>query len=134
MSFQQAIISFWKRYAEFGGRSSRSEFWWNILFFLIIGLLLNLTILGLEDLGDMLQAGSDFKFVSYFLVGISYIWSIATTIPSWALNVRRLHDSGRSAFHLLWLLLPIIGWIIYIILLCQKSEPIENKYGPTPIA
>ncbi len=43
--------------------------------------------------------------------------------------VRRLHDTGRSAWNLLWLFLPFIGYIILLVYYCQDSQAGTNKYG-----
>lgn len=59
----------------------------------------------------------------------SSIWYILIIIPNLSLVVRRLHDTGRSAWNLLWPLLPYVGAIILLIFTLQKSAP-DNKYGP----
>ena len=41
----------------------------------------------------------------------------------------RLHDAGKSAWNLLWLLLPVIGWTVLLVLLCLPSEKGPNKWG-----
>jgi uncharacterized membrane protein YhaH (DUF805 family) len=48
-------------------------------------------------------------------------------IPELAVGARRLHDVNKSGW---WqLLLTIIGGILVLVWLCQKSDQIENKYG-----
>ncbi|WP_256872527.1 DUF805 domain-containing protein, partial [Enterobacter cloacae] len=44
----------------------------------------------------------------------------------------RLHDTDRSAWWLLLLLIPIIGWLIILIFNCQSGTPGENRFGPDP--
>ena len=63
---------------------------------------------------------------------MGWILSLAVIIPSLAVGVRRLHDTGRSGWNLLIGIIPIVGWIILIIFLVQKSEEGTNKYGPNP--
>ena len=46
--------------------------------------------------------------------------------------VRRLHDTGRSAWWLLISIVPLIGSIILIVLLASPGEPNSNRYGPPP--
>ena len=99
-----------KKYAVFGGRARRKEYW---MFFLS-----NCIIL----------------FVLGFIEGmfrgpriLSNIYSLAVLVPGIAVGVRRMHDTDRSGW---WLLLPIVNAVF----LCQDSQPGENQYGPNPKA
>ena len=62
---------------------------------------------------------------------ILIIFDLGFLLPTIGVQIRRLHDSGRSGLYLLLMFIPIIGWIILIILLCQDSDD-TNKYGPSP--
>ncbi len=53
-------------------------------------------------------------------------------LPSLAAGVRRLHDTNRSAWFLLLVLIPIAGPIIYLVFLAQEGTPGENQYGSNP--
>ena len=53
-------------------------------------------------------------------------------IPEIAVAVRRLHDTGRSGFYILFSFIPFIGGIILIIFLVDDSQPFPNIYGPSP--
>ena len=110
VSFIDAVKLFFTRYAEFGGRSRRSEFWWAMLFTGIVG-----TILG------------------YVIPDFSWIWSLAILIPSLAIEFRRLHDVGKSGWWILWNLLPLIGQIILLVQFCKDSTE-DNQWGPNPKA
>lgn len=44
-------------------------------------------------------------------------------------GIKRLHDSGRSGFYLLFLIIPVIGLIIMIILFSRPSDTVSNKWG-----
>ena len=66
-------------------------------------------------------------------------WSLQIYLWLWglwiihALTVKRLHDTGRSAWNLLWLLVPLIGQIVvYLIFGTVPSTLGDNKYGPEP--
>jgi uncharacterized membrane protein YhaH (DUF805 family) len=69
--------------------------------------------------------------IAVIFSGLSLIYGLAALIPGLAVTVRRLHDSGKSAWWLLIALVPIIGLAI-IVLLVLDSEPAANKYGPNP--
>lgn len=79
LGFGEAIASAFKKYATFTGRARRSEYWWFQLFALLMSLLSLIPILG-------------------------WIITVAMILPSLAIEVRRLHDIGRSGW---WLLGPL---------------------------
>ena len=107
-------IDYWKRYFDFEGKSTRTQFWMVVLFDLLIGLVVGLFALipGAKKIFDV----------------IDYIWSIVNLIPGLAISVRRLRDAGKSWTNLFWMLLPLVGWIILIVLFCQPS--IEEPSAP----
>jgi len=112
-------INVLKKYAVFSGRASRKELWYFTLFniiFAYIALILS-NVLGLATKG-------------YGLLNILY--SLAVLLPTIAVGVRRLHDTGRSAWWFLIELIPLIGPIWFIILMAINGNPGDNKYGPSP--
>ena len=52
-----------------------------------------------------------------------------SSIPSIAVGVRRLHDTGKSAWFLLFYLVPFVGGIIMIVFYAIDSTPGTNQYG-----
>jgi uncharacterized membrane protein YhaH (DUF805 family) len=92
------------KYATFTGRASRSEFWYFILFNIIVSFILGIVdgIIGMKILGT--------------------IYSLAVLIPSLAVGARRLHDIGKSGWMQLLGLIPVIGWIWLIVLFAQESH------------
>lgn len=114
MNFAEAVTSVFKQYAVFSGRARRSEYWWFILFNLILGVVVLLidTAMGSMVLG--------------------LIVDLALLLPGLAVSVRRLHDTGRTGWWMLIALIPIVGLIILIVYQCQDSDPGANEYGPSP--
>ena len=110
-----------KKYAVFGGRARRKEFWYFALFNVIVGILL-----AVVD-----AAIGTFNTDSGFGL-LSGIYSLAILIPSIAVSVRRLHDIGRSGWWILIALIPLIGTIVLLVFNVQDSQPGENQYGPNP--
>ena len=108
-----------RRYAEFSGRSRRKEYWFFLLFNILISFALGLvdSLLGL--------GGADFGV-------LSGLYGLAVLIPGIAVSVRRLHDTGRSGWWLLIGLIPVIGAIVLLVFLVQDSEPGANQYGANP--
>ena len=99
-------ISMWKNFTDFSGRSTLRDYWMAVLFNVIVSLILGI-VARLIDTSAIIS-----------------IYSCLTIIPGLALTIRRLHDSGKTALSLLYLLIPGIGIIILIFLLCKPS----NKY------
>ena len=60
------------------------------------------------------------------------IYALAVLIPSIAVSVRRLHDTGRSGWWLLIILIPLIGAIVLLVFFLQDSKPGENQFGANP--
>ena len=103
------------KYAVFGGRAQRKEYWMFFLFNCIISFVIGL----FEGF-----AGSP---------GIVYIlYSLAVMIPGIAVSVRRLHDTDRSGWWLLIGLVPLLGAIALLIYMVQDSHSGENQYGINP--
>lgn len=105
-----------KQYFDFSSRARRKEYWFFILFYVIF-YLIAATI-------DVVLLQSDPQSG----VGIvTLIFSLAVFFPSLAVNVRRLHDTGRSGWWLLLSFIPLAG-IIILVFLCQDSTE-DNNYG-----
>jgi uncharacterized membrane protein YhaH (DUF805 family) len=125
MTFFESITTVFRKYAEFGGRAGRSVFWWFILFSALVSAALNSLSLSLS--GPM--SGRMFEFgvtasSAYGYVSFASVWSVVALLPTLAVAVRRLRDAGREWTELFWLLLPIIGWIILIVHLCDRSTTV----------
>ena len=106
-----------KKYAVFSGRARRKEYWYFVLFNFLIAFGLGVIdgLLGLvSDLGIGLLGG---------------IYSIAVLIPTIAVAVRRLHDTGRSGWWLLIFFVPLIGFIFWLVFMLSESQPGKNQYG-----
>ena len=129
MGLKEAVVSVFSKYATFSGRATRSEYWFFYLFNVImcLGLVAVCAIIGAIFKG---AAGA----VGGYTVGaiLYWIYALAAFIPNLAVSVRRLHDTGRSGFNLLWLFLPVIGLIIIFVYMVTGSNPGDNAYGPEP--
>ena len=110
-----------KKYAVFSGRSRRMEFWYFVLFNIIVAVVLALidTLLGTTT------------GVSSFGL-LSGIYSLAVIIPSLAVTVRRLHDIDRTGWWIFINLIPLIGTIVLLVFAVTDGTPGSNRYGPNP--
>jgi uncharacterized membrane protein YhaH (DUF805 family) len=107
-----------KKYAVFGGRARRKEYWMFFLFNIIISFVIGFVT---GFLGAALGIGTTLSNAT------SLIYSLAIFIPSIAVAIRRMHDIGRSGW---WILFPFVN----LVFLCLDSQPSENEYGPNPKA
>ena len=110
-----------KKYAMFGGRSRRREYWYFVLFTAIINGVLSI----IDGVIGTLSSSANIGL-------LSGIYSLAVLVPSIAVSIRRLHDTDRSGWWVLIALIPIIGAIVLIVFLIQDSTPGSNRYGPNP--
>lgn len=119
-------LSILKNYATFTGRARRSEFWYGILFNFLALIVANVldSVLGTKIM-------TDFGFeLPYGYVYIGYV--LLTFIPFLAVQVRRLHDVGKSGWFYLIVLIPLIGFIWLLVLDCTEGTPGPNQYGENP--
>ena len=105
-----------KNYSNFSGRARRSEYWYWILFSMIVGFILSLASIFIGPIGSIIQA----------------IWGLGTIIPGIAIGVRRLHDIDKSGWWLFLSLAIIIGWIILLIWSIKEGTDGSNNYGDDP--
>jgi uncharacterized membrane protein YhaH (DUF805 family) len=118
-----AVSSAFSKYATFSGRATRSEYWWFILFQVI-------AIMGLAFLDGMMGTFSEGAGLGM----LSGLFCLALIIPTFAVGIRRMHDTGRSGWWTLINLIPLVGPIIFIVLAAQDSQAGTNSYGPSPKA
>lgn len=114
-----------KQYAEFEGRARRKEYW---MFALVHFLIIMALQAGMVMLGGMNPESS----IGLVIMSLLGLYSLAVFIPSLAVTVRRLHDTGRSGWWFFISFIPIIGTIALIVFLVQDSQPGANQYGENP--
>ncbi len=110
MTFFAAILSVYKNYFNFSGRARRKEYWSFVLFSFIVQMFA-------VSIGSF-EVYAAFMYLSF--------------IPGLALSFRRMHDSGRSAFCFLFLLIPLFGWIEVLTLMLHNSKSGSNRWGANP--
>jgi uncharacterized membrane protein YhaH (DUF805 family) len=105
-----------KNYATFEGRARRREFW----AFTLVNAAVGVTLQMLDGLAD---GGGHYLYAVY---------AALVFVPSLAVTVRRLHDTGRSGWWMALVLVPALGPIVLLILLLSKGDAGPNGYGVTP--
>ncbi|HSQ70181.1 MAG TPA: DUF805 domain-containing protein [Steroidobacteraceae bacterium] len=114
-------LGVFSKYADFGGRARRKEFW----YFTLANTLIVVALAVVDLWADLVHRPSGFAFLSGF-------YSIGVLVPGLAVAVRRLHDTDRSAWWLAIAFVPLVGVFMLLYFYVQDSSPGGNRYGPNP--
>lgn len=119
MGFAQAVKSGFSQYVSFSGRARRSEYWYWVLFTIIVQLVFGIAdaVLFDDELGIF-----------------SALATIVLLLPGLSVSVRRLHDTNRSGWWLWIVLVPVIGAIALLVFTLMAGTVGENRFGPDPKA
>ncbi|MGF1661339.1 MAG: DUF805 domain-containing protein [Kineosporiaceae bacterium] len=123
MSFPESIRTVLTKYAVFTGRARRSEYWWFALFLFLLQIVTSIVD---NVAGTTVGEGVTGTGVITSLVGLALL------LPSLGVQIRRLHDTGRSGWWVLIGLIPLVGAIVLIVFSVQDGHPGENAHGPNP--
>ena len=141
VDFGEAIKRGFSGMFTFTGRSSRSEFWWWMLFVWIVASALSMVsrIYFADEVFSLTDSPSSEELMGIYkqiLLSpgsiISNIINFVFFLVTLSVSIRRLHDTGRSGW---WVLLDFaccIGPIFLIVWFCQPSQEGDNEYGPMP--
>tara|TARA_B100000287_G_scaffold311994_1_gene295275 strand:+ start:1853 stop:2257 length:405 start_codon:yes stop_codon:yes gene_type:complete len=128
MGFMDALTTVYRnKYATFSGRASRSEYWWGYLGYVVIATVLQ--IVALVGAAALLNVNESLAGLALLVPMLALVGMI---IPSIAVSVRRLHDTGKSGWMLLIILIPCIGFILWIVWMVEDGQAHDNAYGPVP--
>jgi uncharacterized membrane protein YhaH (DUF805 family) len=116
MSWYTAVL---KNYAGFDGRARRREYWMFNLVNGVIAIILDLIAIAAK---------------STPLLIVYLVYALAVFVPSLAVLIRRLHDTGRSGAWFWIGLIPLVGGIWLLVLTVLDGDSGANRYGPDPKA
>lgn len=119
-----ALRRFFVKYATFHGRAGRAEYWWSALLLFAFPLLVQLAN-GLAT-GDWRTL--DGTVVTTAPDAIVLLFSLATLIPSLAVGWRRMHDIDKSGLWVLFGLIPIVGWVVFLIFSLMPALPEGRRF------
>ena len=92
----EAVVQGFRKYAEFGGRATRAEFWWWGLFIVIGGIVFSV-------IDRLIGSGS----------APETLFGLATLLPTLGVTARRLHDIGKTGrWQLGWYAVNITAWLV----------------------
>lgn len=106
----QEYLAMWKNYVNFKDRTSVRGYWMAVLFNIIAVAILNVIAVAVPVLGFL-----------------STIYALAVLVPGLAIIVRRLRDTGKAWYYIFFNLIPLVGTIILIVFLCQKTSNTEGE-------
>jgi len=112
-----------KNYAVFNGRASRSEYWYFVLFNIIISLVL-MVVENALGLTSFTEGGG--------LGMLSLVYALVVLVPSIAVGIRRLHDTDRSGWWMLLAIIPILSLVLVVFFIFKSSKG-DNQYGSSPL-
>lgn len=117
----QAYKNFFKGYADFTGRATRSDFWWvwlmnSILFLPLYIFWFQMVLNDTEETDPILGVA---------IISVYMILAIVLFTPSLAVKVRRLRDAG---FHWAFIFLHFVpmGGIALLVLLAMPTKEVET--------
>ena len=114
MGFVDAVQNCLNNYTNGNGRAMRSEFWYWLLFNLLLQLVANILV----------------RLTGWDIFSLAA--SLAVLCPTVAVGVRRLHDIGLSGWYYLIFFIPVVGFIMMIVWGVREGQPGPNQYGPDP--
>tara|TARA_B110000014_G_scaffold231276_1_gene193242 strand:+ start:2334 stop:5900 length:3567 start_codon:yes stop_codon:yes gene_type:complete len=125
MSPMDSIKTCFSKWSDWGGRATRSEFWWFFASYLVVRLILLAAIVAIA-----VTVGFDGTVPTILLWTVELV-HLAIFVPLTCVAVRRLHDTDRSGWWLLSTpLLPLT--IILGVFLIQEGGSRKNRFGSVP--
>ena len=119
--FRRVVKTCFQKYVTFKGRARRSEYWW----FWLLNLIVSIVTLVLDYKLDMIN-------IEFGIGALSGLYTLIVFLPSLAVSVRRLHDTGHSGWYYLLTFIPILGALFLLYFFVSDSAPEENRYGKSP--
>ncbi|MDC3348538.1 DUF805 domain-containing protein [Flavobacteriaceae bacterium] len=117
-------------YANFKGRARRKEYWMYTLIFTVLLIALMTIMFSVLSFSD--ETGIETGPGVYLTVILVIVFLFAHFIPTIALTVRRLHDTGKSGWWYLIVLVPYLGNFVIFIFTLIDGDREDNKYGSNP--
>ena len=123
-----------KKYATFSGRARRLEYWCFVLINnFVCGIIMTIAGVCAANLSRAGHYGQR-DMEAFIAIGIiaCVVYGLVMMLPTLAVTVRRLHDTGRSGWFMFINLIPIIGPIVFLVTMLLDSQPGTNAYGANP--
>lgn len=130
------MLTPYRRYFDFSGRSRRTEYWMFLLLGVILQALAFMLLLSgdysTRDISTPGAAATETSSLPAIGLAILVIYALVSFIPGIAVQVRRFHDQNRSGWFSLIGLVPFIGGPIVVIFMCLNGSTGPNRFGSDP--
>jgi uncharacterized membrane protein YhaH (DUF805 family) len=121
-----------RKYATFVGRARRAEYWLWVLFVWIVEMVLIVPIQMMAGPAAMTGDPTAYAGPAAAAYGVFGLLMLALLLPSLAVSVRRLHDTGRSGWWLLIAFIPFLGALVLLVFTLLDGTPGPNRFGDDP--
>lgn len=113
-----------RRYVDFTGRSTRTDFWGAVIIWFILSWCLSILDFYVFASGDVESYVSNFS-------PLSSIFFLLTIVPLISVSVRRLHDINLRGWWLL-IMFTFVGIPMLFALMLMPTWPLTNVHGAVP--
>ncbi|MDF7627503.1 DUF805 domain-containing protein [Lactobacillaceae bacterium L1_55_11] len=122
----KAYKKFWKNYVNFGGTSDRPDYWWVMLFNLILGLIFYIILfaVGAELIqmgthGASQQSAAAIGATALIVMLVAFAYGIATFIPGLSITIRRYRDTGLNPW---WFAIVPVAWVLSVVMVISAAN------------
>lgn len=124
MDFSTSIRTCLNKYATFTGRAGRPEFWWFMLFTMLVSAVTSTIDSAIGTSINAVWWGQDTSFDLF-----NSLSQLALLLPTAAAATRRLRDADKSFYNFFWMLVPVVGWIILAVQLAGESKASPDNFS-----
>lgn len=121
----------YRRYADFSGRSCRTEYWMFHLLWVLVAFAVLVVMFAVGDVSRGSSSGSG--AMGGLFLGLVGAFVLGSLIPMIAVTVRRFHDQDKSGWFYLLNFVPYVGGIIVFVFMCIEGTRGSNRYGDDPL-
>ena len=122
----------YRRYADFRGRSSRSEYWWFMLLVIAV-LVIGYAMMGADGAFDpAFNPDTDAGPLFYLGALLIFVFFLGSIIPMIAVEVRRWHDLDKSGWYWFARFVPLVGGLIVLVFMVMPGTKGDNRFGRDP--
>jgi uncharacterized membrane protein YhaH (DUF805 family) len=126
-TFGQAVSRFFRNYANFSGRASKSEYWWPVLASLVAIFAFSMATSAIAA-----AAVSDSNLASGVAALVTIVFILGIALPSISVSVRRLHDANLSGWMYLLACIPILNYVAWIVIGVLSTNPEGARFDRPP--
>ena len=117
----EAFTTGWRKSFTYGGKATRAEFWW----WYLVNFIASMVLAGIKTNSDFSNLGLTTEFIGTLVSLLISLYFFGQIFPALSISVRRLRDAGKNWAWIFLNLIPFIGFVWYLIIMCQPSDSNE---------